>query len=153
MTLDSHAYLRKSFDGKETIVSGGHGIMKTAGATRHAERMKTIPVWALNDEKIKELIRLRFPKAKTDPEQRRLAARMIRLIYLYYRVGATIGTVAEELKMTIGAVEKMLLRLNKQMKAPLKPSYRPKGGGITQEKGGGIGATNEDNGGDGHITL
>jgi hypothetical protein len=145
LTLDSHAYLRKSFDGKETIVSGGHGILKTAGATQHAARMKRVPVWALDDKKLKEFINLRFPKARTDPEQRRLASRMVRIIYLYYRVGYTSGAVAEELNMTPLAVRQLICRLERAMKKPLKPSYRPK-------KGVTIGATNEDNG-DGHITL
>ena len=102
-------------------------------------------MWALDDEKVKELIKCRFPKAATDPKQRKLAARMLRLIHLYYRVGSTSGAVAEELKMSVGAVEKMLLRLNNQMSGPLKPSHRPK-------KGGGIGASSGSQGED-HISL
>jgi len=123
---DTTPSLRASLDGNDTFVSGGHQVIKTAGATRHAERMKKVPVWALDDAKIKELIKLRFPKAATDPEQRKSAARMIRLIYLYYKVGETMGTVAEELHMTVNSVHMMLRRLNKQMSRPLKPSHRPK---------------------------
>lgn len=128
-TRDTTPSLRASLDGNDTFVSGGHQIIKTAGATRHAERMKKVPVWALDDKKIKELIKLRFPKFETDPEQRRLAARMIRLLHLYYRVGATTDSVAEELKMTRKAVEMAIRRVNKQMSLPLKPSHRPKGKG------------------------
>ena len=120
--------------------------MKTAGATRHADRMKAVPVWALDDQKIKQYVQLRFPKARTNPNQRKSAARMVRLIYLYYRTGATASGVAEELKMTVGAVEQALIRLNRQMKSPLKPSHRPK-------KGVGIQTSIESSGDDSHISL
>lgn len=126
MSDGSFSELRNKLDGKDNFVNGGHGIIKTAGATRHAERMKRVPVWALDDAKLKELINLRFPKANIDPKQRALAARMVRLIYLYYRVGLTTDTVAEELKMTRNAVECSLKRLNKGMSKPFKPSHRPK---------------------------
>jgi hypothetical protein len=132
---DTIPALRASLDGNDTFVSGGHQVMKTAGATRHAERMKKVPVWALDDEKIKELIKLRFPLTGIDLKQRKLASRMIRLIHLYYRVGATADVVAEELKMTRKAVQGLLRRLNRQMERPLKPSHRPKkkGEGIQTE--------------------
>jgi len=143
---DARSRLRASLDGNDTFVSGGHGIMKTAGATRHADRMKAVPVWALDDQKIKQYVQLRFPKARTNPNQRKSAARMVRLIYLYYRTGATASGVAEELKMTVGAVEQALIRLNRQMKSPLKPSHRPK-------KGVGIQTSIESSGDDSHISL
>lgn len=120
--------------------------MKTAGATRHTERMKRVPVWALDDERIKQFINLRFPKATTDQEQRKLALRMVRLIYLYYRVGATTGIVAAELKMTVGAVEQALHRISTAMNRPLKPSHRPK-------KGVRIGAASGTSGDDSHTAL
>jgi DNA-binding NarL/FixJ family response regulator len=137
MPDDSHAFLRKSFDGKE-LISSSHQVMKTAGATRHAERMTKVPVWALDDSKIAELIKLRFPKANSDPKQRFLAARMIRIIYLYYRNGATAGTIAEELKTTVSVVKHVIARVSRQMSSqePLKPSHRPK------IKGGPIQGTN-----------
>jgi hypothetical protein len=142
----SFSELRTHLDGSDNFVSGGHGVMKTAGATRHALRMKRVPVWARDDKKIKEFILLRFPKAKTDPVQRKLASRMVRLIYLYYRVGSTTEAVAEELHMTVGAVEQAIHRISTAMNRPLKPSHRPK-------KGVSIQATHEDNGVDSHITL
>jgi len=143
---DSFSELKARLDGSDNFISGGHGIIKTAGATRHADRMKRVPVWALDDEKVKELIKCRFPKAATDPRQRRLAARMLRLIYLYYRVGSTAGAVAEELEMTLGAVKKIVHKLNKAMDKPLKPSHRPKNKVVS------IDASNGSSG-QGHITL
>jgi DNA-directed RNA polymerase specialized sigma24 family protein len=83
-------------------------------------------VWALDDEKIKQLILCRFPEARTDPEQRRLASRMVRLIHLYYRVGSTAGVVAEEFNMTVNAVRQLIHRIETAMKRPLKPSHREK---------------------------
>ncbi len=96
--------------------------MKTAGATRHASRMKRVPVWALDDEKIKELIRRCFP----NPNQRTKAGRMIRIIYLYYRTGLTAAGVAEELKMSVRAVEESLRRINKTISRPARPRGRPR---------------------------
>lgn len=122
---NSFSSLRSHVDGSDNFVRG-HGVIKTAGATRHTERMKRVPVWALDDVKIAELIKIRFPKAQIDPEQRRLASRMLRLINLYYRVGSTTPQVAEELKMTDKAVENAIYRLNKAMVKPLKQSHRPK---------------------------
>lgn len=130
---DTLPRLRASLDSNDTFVSGGHRVMKTAGATRHAERMRRVPVWALDDMKIKQFIDSRFPDAKTNPAQRRLASRMIRIIYLYYRVGTTAAVAAEELKMTVKAVKHVISRINNAMSKPLKPSHRPrknKGGAI-----------------------
>jgi hypothetical protein len=118
--------LRASLDGNDTFVSGGHGIIKTAGATRHAERMNRVPAWVLDDDRIKEFIKSRFPKSDTDREQRRLASRVLRLIHLYYRLGATAAAVAEELDMSLAAVKIRVHTLEKAMSEPLKPSHRPK---------------------------
>lgn len=127
---DTLPRLRASLDSNDTFLSGGHGVIKTAGATRHAERMSRIPVWALDDEKIRELINSRFPEAKNDPAQRKLASRMVRVIYLYYRFGATRGAVAEELHMTEKAVKQLIERINKAMSKPLNPAHRPKRAGL-----------------------
>jgi len=119
---DTTPSLRASLDGNDTFVSGGHQVIKTAGATRHAERMKKVPVWALDDTKIKELVKRRYP----GPKQKKYALRMVRMIYLYYRVGNTAGAVAEELKMSVRAVEEALRRINKIVDRPAKPRGRPR---------------------------
>jgi hypothetical protein len=112
--------LKPKYD--ESFLAGWSRI----GKEKHSRRLLTIPPWVLDNEKIKELIKTRFPKAATDLKQRKSAARMIRLIHLYYEVGATMNVVAQELHMTANAVDLMLRRLNKQMSGPLKPSHRPK---------------------------
>lgn len=125
MTDKGFSYLQTKIDTRESFARG-HGIIQTAGATLHTARMKRVPEWALSDRKIREFIELRFPKFKTDPDQRQRAARTVRLIYLYYRVGNTAAAVAEELGMTKGAVDIAIHRLKIQMTGPLKPSHRPK---------------------------
>jgi hypothetical protein len=121
LTDESFSILRKTLDGKETYV-GSHQVIKTAGATQHASRMARVPVWALDDTKIKELIERCFPS----PKQKKSALRMIRIIYLYYRVGSTAGHIAEELNMSVRAVEEVIRRINKTMDRPAKPRGRPK---------------------------
>lgn len=138
--------LRASLDGNDSFVSGGHGVISTAGATRHAERMKKVPVWALDDKKIKQFIDTRFPKAKKDSEQRKLATRIILIIHLYYRVGATAGAIAEELNMSVGMVKRRIYLIKKAMEGKLNPSHRPKNKGVS------IQASSEDDG-DSHISL
>lgn len=125
--------LRTSLDSNDTFLNGGHGIIRTAGATRHAERMKNVPVWALDDSKIAEFIKSRFPGSKTDPDQRKRASRTIRLIHLYYRVGATSGMIAEEFGISVVAVRQAVWRLERAMKRPLKPSHRQKQNPVTIE--------------------
>lgn len=119
---DTIPSLKASLDSNDAFISGGHRIMKTAGATRHAERMKKVPVWALDDDKLKELIKRCFPS----PGQKKQALRMLRIIYLYYRAGTTAGVIAEELHMTVHAVEESIRRINKTMARPVKGRGRPK---------------------------
>lgn len=147
MSGGAFSELRTKLDSNDNFVTGGHRIMKTAGATRHTARMKRVPLWALDDEKIKQFINSRFPKAKTNPEQRRLAARMVRLIYLYYRVGSTAKIVAEELKMTLNAVDCAVRRLVRFMSGTPEPYRRHR------KRGDSIGGTNGSQGDDSHITL
>jgi hypothetical protein len=114
--------LRASLDSNDVFVSGGHGIIKTAGATRHAERMKKIPVWALSDTEIRKLVKRCFPS----PKQHKQAARMVVIVYKYYRAGDTAGKIAEELNMSLGAVKQLLIRINRVAKSPAKPRGAPK---------------------------
>ena len=124
---DTLPTLRASLDGNDTFLSGGHQVIKTAGGSRHAKRMEKVPVWALDDEKIKQYINTMFPKAKTNKEQRTRAAKIVRILYLYYRVGETRAGVAEQVGMTEKAVEMVLRRVNKVMSGPhMRPKGRPK---------------------------
>lgn len=127
MNDSTFSTLISKLDGHEGFVSG-HQIIKTSGATQRAIRIAKIPVWAFDDVKLRELIRMRFPLAESDEKQKRLAIRTIQIINLYYRVGLTAAAVAEELGMTRSAVIHRIRKIERQMGAPLKPSYRPKKG-------------------------
>lgn len=142
----SYATLRTKIDGNDPFMTGGHGAISTAGATTHAARMKRVPVWALDDSKIKEYIKTRFPTAEQDPEQMKLAKRMALIIYLYYRVGETAAAIADRLGMTRMAVRHVVHRADKAMKSPLKKRGRPRKPGTIQ-------ATNGIAGDDSHTTL
>ena len=96
--------LRKVFDGNDQFVSGGHQIVKSAGATRHADRVSKIPEWSLNDEQVKALLLKSFPKLATDAKQRERAGRWLQIIQLYYRMAWTEKKIAEELNMSIDRV-------------------------------------------------
>ncbi len=146
MDIDVFSRLRASLDGNDPFVSGGHGIIKTAGATRHAERMKKVPVWALDDEKIRDLVERCFPKARTSQKQQ--ASRMVRVVYMYYRVGMTAQAIADELKTTLKAIKMVLYRLQKVVNTPKTPrGPKPK---IIPEA---IDATIEGSGDDSYISL
>ncbi|VVB52924.1 Uncharacterised protein [uncultured archaeon] len=144
MAESAFSTLRTKVDGSDNFVIGSR-VMKTAGATRHAERMRTVPVWALDDEKIKAYVQHRFPNMSSDKDQQQLAARTVRAIYLYYRSGLTEGQVAHELGTSVSAARQLLYRIRKGMAVPLKKVGRPKKGVM-------IPAT-DGRGDDSHITL
>ena len=121
-TRDPLSILRGSLDGNDTFAKGGHQIMKTAGATRHAERMQKVPVWALDDAKIRELVQRCYP----GENQKHLAARMVRIVYAYYRAGATATKIAEGLGISVNAVKMVLRKMNKTVNRPIRARGRPK---------------------------
>lgn len=96
------------------------------GYKKHLLRLKSAPVWYLDDSKIAKHIEHCFPKFKTDLAQSALAARMAKLIHLYYRSGKTNASIAIELKMTLSAVDCAIYKINKAMNRPIKRRGRPK---------------------------
>lgn len=114
--------LRRILDSNDPFMTGGHQIIKSAGATRHAERMLRVPSWAMDDNKIRELVKRCFP----NPAQRDRAARMVRIIYLYYRTGLPATHIAEDLHLSLKAVKHIISRANKTMVRPAKPRGRPR---------------------------
>lgn len=88
-----------------------------------AQRMGKVPMWALDDSKIKELVNRCFPFGGNRPH---LAARMVRVIHLYYRLGDTAAAIGEQLKMTEQAVDQLIRRANKTINRPMKPRGRPR---------------------------
>lgn len=113
MTDSSFSELRSKLDGSDSFMTGGHGLIKTAGATRHASRMTKVPVWALNDAQLRKLLLMVFPKLATDPGQRRRAAKWVKVIHLYFRVGWTSGKIAAELNSTVRHVDNVIYRIRR----------------------------------------
>lgn len=73
----------------------GHQIIKP-----RSDDKKSVPDWALDDKKVREVVLRSFPKYGTNARQRKGAARWIRVIHLYFRMGMTRGQVAEEMGVT-----------------------------------------------------
>lgn len=108
-------YDRSHFGGRSPI----------PGIKNHIRRLKNIPNWTTNDEKVKLYIHYRFPKKEDGPEARST----IRLIHAYYREGKTEREVATELGITRKSVNGRLWSMNKRMRGPLRFSGRPKRNG------------------------
>jgi hypothetical protein len=79
---------------------------------------KNTPEWALNDKKVQQVVLTVFPKPDIKQRHRNGAARWIRIIYLYWRMGKTEGQVAEEMQdnwpdITPKAVNRTIARIRK----------------------------------------
>lgn len=100
--------LRKKFDSKDPFIAGGHQILKP-----RSDDKKSVPEWALNDKKVKEIILRSFPKFNTDTRQRKGAARWIRIIHLYWRMNQTRGQVAEEMGLKYSVVNNIIAAIKR----------------------------------------
>lgn len=92
---DTFVELRGHMDGKDPFMTGGHQIVKIRTV------QKTIPQWTKNDAKIREILLRSFPYLASNLKQRAKAARWVRAIHLYFRMGLTRGQLAEELGETL----------------------------------------------------
>jgi hypothetical protein len=100
--------LMKVLDGHDTFVTG-HQIIKTAGATLHNQRVQNTPEWTRNDAEVRKLLLIAFPRLNEDStvgrKQRIRAARWLRVIHLYYRMGWTASKVSGELGVNVEIVK------------------------------------------------
>ena len=87
--------LSRKIDAKDPFMTHGHQIIKP-----RSDDKKSVPEWVLDDKKVREIILRSFPKFSTDARQRKGAARWIRVIHLYFRMGMTRGQVAAELSVS-----------------------------------------------------
>lgn len=126
--------LREKFDGSDPFMSGGHQIIKSAGATRHDTRVSNVPEWALDDSKVQTLLLTSFPKLKTDDIQRKRAGRWLQIIHLYYRMGWTQNKIAGEMSIEINLLKYYLTAIKRAAKGltvdgvgrGIKPRGRPR---------------------------
>lgn len=116
----SLSILRTQLDGNEQFVNS-HGVIKTAGATRHAERMRRVPVWVLDDDKVDKFVNFVFPKNPDRAEVWR------QIIYLYWRVGYTRGQVAAELNMSYATLSQILKRMKRTLRGRRGFDNKPRG--------------------------
>jgi hypothetical protein len=86
--------LRAQLDSDDPFMTRGHGIKKP-----RTDDKKSVPDWALNDKEVQKIVLTSFPKYATNGRQRKSAARWIRVIHLYFRMGMTRGQVASEMNL------------------------------------------------------
>jgi hypothetical protein len=106
--------LMRVLDSHDTFVTG-HQIIKTAGATLHNQRVQNIPDWTKNDEEVRKLLKTAFPKlneeSRVGRKQRIYAARWLRIIHLYCRMGWTGRKVAEEMGISLETFKNLRSRI------------------------------------------
>jgi hypothetical protein len=87
--------LAKFFDSDDPIRMGlaYHGLPRSGGKRGSRQR----PAWTNSTKTIQKVIRQAFPHFETNNEQRILAARWARVIYLYFLAGHTYGQISEEM--------------------------------------------------------
>lgn len=138
MPNKDYTKIRRYMDSDDPYVTGGHQIFKTAGATLHMQRVQSIPEWTRNDDEVRKLLCVAFPKLNVDSNvgrrQRERAARWLRIIHLYCRVGWTRTKVADELGVKPDIIKdtyRRICRVNRGLQTSGKPrvqlgSGRPK---------------------------
>jgi hypothetical protein len=67
------------------------------------------PDWIRSNESIQKILLTAFPRLKTDENQRKRAGRWARVIQLYFRLGWTIGEIADEINVKQNVVS-MIIR-------------------------------------------
>jgi hypothetical protein len=103
--------LRHSIDGSDPFMTNGHQVIRPRRAYK-----KQHLAWTKDDEKIKQILLQSFPKLQTNSRQRAAAARWLRIIHMYYRVGETIGTIALELHQKVGTIKRVLVSIKRAAK-------------------------------------
>lgn len=155
MSEQSFSYLRAQLDSNDKFVAGGHGEIRTFGATRHAERMKDVPVWVDDDDKIRELLLLAFPKLKSDTKQKQAALIWVKIIHLYWRAGMTRRQVANAINRTEEQTHYLIRSISRVVKGQRADGTGPRTGKIGRPKKthAPIEPTSGNSGGDSHISL
>jgi hypothetical protein len=106
MPNPTYKELRTHLDGSDPFMTGGHQVLKPRSNDK-----KRVPEWALDDKEVQRIVLRSFPKYATDRRQRQRAARWIRIIHLYFRMGMTRGQVADEIGVKPKIVRDLLLRI------------------------------------------
>jgi hypothetical protein len=97
--LDISKQLKNVIDPNEQF---GHQILKIR------RPRKRVPLWALDNKKIQQVILRAFPKMDSDPVQRQRAGRWTRVIHLYYRLKWSRGQIAKEMGLQYYTVNDLI---------------------------------------------
>jgi hypothetical protein len=114
-------------DGGDSLVAGGHQVLRTAGATQHAKRLQEVPVWANDDVKVQAILDHSFPKWRTNTIQRARAAVWAFIITHYFRMGETSGSIAEALKLKDSTVRYRILCIKRAANGLRTKTGKPRG--------------------------
>lgn len=119
--------MRSSFDGAETILSGGQGVLNQG---RRGRKRTGVPDWVEDETRVRAILLKAFPKLVTDAGQRARAGRWARVIDGYYREGAPAQDIADDLGISKQSVELILTRLRFHASGNTRrsrPAGRPRG--------------------------
>lgn len=113
-------------------MTGGHQILKTAGATKHADRMAKVPLWALDDKEVQRIVLAAFPNLRTDSTQAERAGRWVRITHLYYRVGWTSLRIADEMEEAPRKIQSTIQKIvnvanGKTARGTIRGGTKPRG--------------------------
>lgn len=84
-----------------------------AGRTTHPKRISNIPLWTQDKNRILEILQTAFPGFQTNPTRLKKAARWFQVIDLYYAQRCTRSKCADELGVSVGIIDSLLIRINK----------------------------------------
>jgi hypothetical protein len=87
--------------------------MSSYHPVRTREHERFVPLWVLDDEKLRQVILKTFPKQATDAQQRESAGRLLRIVYLYFRANQWVKTIAGAVGCSVRAVEGVIRRARK----------------------------------------
>jgi hypothetical protein len=125
--------LTKSFDAKESFMTGGHQPLKTRS---NVERVHDTPEWMYNDQKVLEFLKWQFPGLGHDGASvscpcigcRRLfmAGKWLEVIWRYFRMHQSAAEIEDENPALAGQVDNIARAIRKAAAGDRKPIGRPK---------------------------
>lgn len=110
--MDVFEQLRKTFDGADSFVAGGHAV-RGGGSTSHSQRVSRTPEWANNDAEVRSLLLKVFPKLDTSESQRKRAGAWMLIIYYYFRMGLTQNRIVLKMKWTPYRVQSLIRNIKR----------------------------------------
>lgn len=100
LTRDDNEQLRGSFDGSESVMARGFGVVaprELHQTTRCDENDPHDPYWFNNKSAVRRFLLNRFPKMATDRSQQHSAAKWLEVINRYFRMGEAGSRIEEDL--------------------------------------------------------